>query len=94
MAKPDVLILTPEVIHRIRRQTIALATAPLIRPLYICDSCGEQFGDIEVDAQLTPFGTIYSTTKSHCADPLLRAEEWDEASALEWVEGTLRIKVP
>ena len=75
MTKSDVLILTPEVINRIRRQTVALVTAPLVRPIYICDSCGVQFGDIEVDAEPTPFGTSYTTTKSHCANPLLWAEE-------------------
>lgn len=41
MTKPDVLILMPKVVNRIRRQTSALATAPLIRPIYVCDSCGE-----------------------------------------------------
>lgn len=92
MTKPDVLILTPKIINCIRRQTIALATAPLIRPIYICDSCGEQFGDTEVDVEPTPFGTIYTTTKSHCANPLLWAEEWDESAALEWAESILTIK--
>lgn len=35
---------------------------------------------------------IYVTTKSHCADPLLWAEEWDESAALGWAEGVLTIK--